>query len=400
MIGVSSLLVALALAQGPNEGDAPKPLVTPTPPPAGAPVLAWEKPVGCAEIGGQKFRLQCDPKERTCLVAFDGEFKADGRPGPELERATFCSWGEWDERRLLREGYTLVPAVAEAPPGWKRDERQRIMQVNFDLNRRWYLEGGWAPLGTAPGSGQGRVGMGFRSDWTDIGQHEGRIFRLRLLEGEAYTDGSQMEGVLLAMDSTRVRDRPPVHITTFFGEPRRHDLNLQVGWWVEAARLEVLSAAQSPHSRLEFGAAAVTVDLWRSPDLASFVRLRGGLGVEEDFQTKVISITPAAAAESDLTLDADGFNHLFALAEYDRLLPTSRPPLAPTGGDRLRLRLGYERILIAINDQPLSAVLEGRGGYRTDFAGIPTGFEWQAIGALRFSLWAPARPNAALQKSL
>jgi hypothetical protein len=68
-------------------------------------------------------------------------------------------------------------------------------------------------------------------------------------------------------------------------------------------------------------------------------------------------------------------------------------PLRP---ERLKARVGYELILLAINDQPVSAVVDGRAGWRNDIPNVDAAWEWSANAGLRVSLWAPARRSAPL----
>jgi hypothetical protein len=56
--------------------------------------------------------------------------------------------------------------------------------------------------------------------------------------------------------------------------------------------------------------------------------------------------------------------------------------------------VGYELILLAINDQPLSAMAEVRTAYRNDRVGSPDGWDLSGVVGLRFSFWAPPRNGA------
>jgi hypothetical protein len=59
---------------------------------------------------------------------------------------------------------------------------------------------------------------------------------------------------------------------------------------------------------------------------------------------------------------------------------------------RLRARLRYETILLAINDQPLSLRLDAGSEKRSDIPGLADRWALVANAGLRFSLWAPPRP--------
>lgn len=68
------------------------------------------------------------------------------------------------------------------------------------------------------------------------------------------------------------------------------------------------------------------------------------------------------------------------------------PTLAgrPRSPQRLKVKAGYEVILVALNDYPLTLVVDGRAFWRDDVPSLP-GWEFSLNAGLRFSLWAPAR---------
>jgi hypothetical protein len=58
---------------------------------------------------------------------------------------------------------------------------------------------------------------------------------------------------------------------------------------------------------------------------------------------------------------------------------------------RLRAKLQYEAIVLAINDQPLTLKLAAGGEKRDDIFGVPDQWAFVMDAGLRFSLWAPPR---------
>jgi hypothetical protein len=81
------------------------------------------------------------------LIAPANELDSNGEETDRpLLRTSYCDPSEVSVDARVQEGYRFVPAIAEAPPGWYRDEQGRVMQFNFDLHRRIYLGGAWAPL--------------------------------------------------------------------------------------------------------------------------------------------------------------------------------------------------------------------------------------------------------------
>jgi hypothetical protein len=377
--------------------------------PDGAPALRLDRVSRCFErTGGSVWRAQCDAATKRCVVAPDAELSSDAEPAAPLDRVPPCVAPGWREQELTAQGYAVVPGLAETPPGWRRDERQRIMQVNFDLNRRVWLGAGYG-VGGLVGSDQGEASAGVRVD-APFGWGGARaLARIRALETFATFDGHFADFTLFGVDASRAYPSPLLRLTTFVGKPRRFDPPLYVGGWAEAIRVESLETSAGWLDRMELGALAVTVDLWRSRDLSSFVRLRGGSGYEIADQLSGGAFTPLAAADLDVTLDGGGFHHLRATALAEWLVTTGAREYQPTddAAPHLPLRRArytgkaeYEVILLAVNDQPLSAVLDARAQRRNDVPGLSHGWEFQGTASLRFNLWAPPRPGAPVQDRL
>jgi hypothetical protein len=413
-------ILALALGQAPEE-EKPKPVLpeprlvpVKPPPPAlvaeGAPALRLDRASRCFERpGGGRWRAQCDATTKTCLVAPDAELSADGEQRTELDRAAPCILPGWREEDLVPQGYRIVEALAEAPPGWQRDERQRLMQVNFDLARRIWLGAGYG-LGSFPWTDQGEATAGVRIDVPFRMAGAPALARIRALETYVGFDGTYGDFTAFGIDASRAYPSPLVRVTTFVGRPRRFDPPLFVGGWLEAVRVESLRTETGRwYDRLSFGAVALTLDVWRSRDLASFVRLRGGAGYEQVEDLTGGAWTPQAAADLDMTLDRDGFHHARASFVSEWIRPVSsgdlQPedealPRLPGGRHRYTAKAEYEWIFLAVNDQPLSLVLDGRAQRRNDVPGLPTRWHFQGTASVRFNLWAPPRRDAPVQEKL
>ncbi|MGC4117350.1 MAG: hypothetical protein QM765_22875 [Myxococcales bacterium] len=271
------------------------------------------------------------------------------------------------------------------------------MQISFDLHRRVYLGGGWVPWAEGPGRFQGLVSMGFEAAWLDEDENASNLYRLRLFQGEAFSDLSWLQATAIHFDTSRGGRRPGLRVTTFVGTPTRHDVDLSFGFWLDVLSLELRDTGPRKHANLGFGAIGGTLDLWHSKDLESFVRLRADAGFEQDRTTRVCSFLPTGAVEADIVAGDQGLHHLRALAQYERVIPMKE---GPSQADRLRFKLAYEVGLIAINDQPLTAVIEGRADYRSDLPDAPETWDYLGQISLRFSLWVPARRGSKLQTSL
>lgn len=390
---------AEAVAPPPDVSEPPARLPVIQPPASPLPVQTRYAPTVCLMLPPTKavpsgrWQAQCDDSTRRCLVTPARELDADGvetdRP---LERATMCTEETYVPDAARLKTYRLEPAVADAPPGWYRDERGRVMQFNFDLNRRVWLGGAWAPL-ARDGHVQGRM----RADFgiaVDVPSGEKKLHRLRFLESELYLGVPSFDMTVMRYDFSVERDEPLFRITTFFGEPRRHDIDLDLGLWTEFLHVEELERGRSKAGFLTWSTVHATMDLWHSSDLVSYVRVRAGPSIERDYKNGFTTVVPGAALEGDLTLDRDGFHHLRLSVEAEKVLMAKRVEGRPKSPERLRVGAGYEAILLAINDQPLSLVVDGRGVWRSDLVHVPARWEWSASAGLRFSLWAPARSSA------
>lgn len=416
---MTAVLLALVLSQveAPSPEDpshAPRHSVPPRPLPSVTqthesplPLMNPEGPIGCVQLAPTPqvpsglYRAQCDEATKRCLVAPSAELEPDGteslRP---LERLAPCDYQLQDRLRHDLADYTFEPAIADASPGWYRDERGRVMQFNFDLHRRVWLGGGWAPEWTdgAPGLlSRGRVDFGFTTEFPS--GHADRVHRITLLDTQLVLGAhSTLDGVLFRYD-TNVRPRAPqLRVSTFIGPPHRFDLSIDMGWWLELVRIEQLRREGVFASYVRLGDLQLTLDLWHSMDLASYVRVRAGPSLEYDGGHGFFTLVPSATLEGDLTLDRDGFHHFTFGASAEKVFFDPVREGRPQHPERLRTRVGYELILLAINDQPLSLVVDAHGQQRDDIEGVPARWEWSVQTGLRFSLWAPVRRSAPLAR--
>jgi hypothetical protein len=401
---VNALLMTFALLGAMQDPEPPSPTVRLEPPASPLPTMAWDAPVLCAQleptpaIPSGEYRAQCDDVRRVCLLSPARELDAEGQETQvALSRVQPCSATGMDFRSRAMQGWRFVPAVAEAPAGWIRDERGRVMQFNFDLNRRVYLGGAWAPLWIrgqpGPLLGRSRADFGIQLEFPDR-SHE-TLFRIRMLEGEFFLGDSSGTLTAFRYDWSRQSSRPIARVTTFIGPPTRFDIVLNIGGYLETLTFDTLRREGLVENRLLLATAQPTFDLWHSRDLVSYVRVRAGPSGVLDTRRRSLHAAGAAALEGDVTVDRDGFHHLRFTASAQKLFFTPALAQRRANPHRVSLRAEYEVIVIAINDQPLSLLLDGRGGWRDDVEGRPAHWEWSAGAGLRFSLWAPPRRGAA-----
>ncbi len=371
-------------------------------PPAGPrTTLDWTKPISCVtlrptkQVPSGEFRVQCEPASHTCFAA-PNRVLVDGVEGeePPARVTDVCpSWLDGlSQKEIEQHHWRFEEAIAEAPPGWYRDARGRVMQVNFDLGRRVFFGGAWAPYYRPDGTGfvLGRARVEFGGIATVNSDERTQQHRFHFLEATAWLGqnplDTRFEASVFRYETSSRHQRAPLWITTFVGEPRRFDLPLEFGWAAEAARFEALGGK----TFLSIVELDLTLDLWTSKDLDSFVRLRTGPALEYDFDAKGVYLRPAVALESDFTLDRDGFHHFTASVAGEKLFFEPAVEGRGVSPNRVRLKAGYEVILIALNDYPLTLVVDGRAAWRDDVPALK-GWEFSVNAGLRFSLWAPSR---------
>jgi hypothetical protein len=388
-------------------------------PPASPPrvQLSWNLPVTCLMdgTGVVRLRYQCPAAsgdgetEVVCRYSGGREVREDGGDGPELERTQPCAYYDTITYRGLAEllqerlppGARLVPAIAEAPPGWRRDERGRVFQVNFDLYRRVYLGTRWLPALVSPtGLQLGRVGLEVGSRIEVLSDDLRTRYRLQVLTGEVLLNPLGVTGTFLRFDASRDAEDPLLRITTFWGTPARHDLYADVAGWFDVLGVDYRPRNSVDEIQLRFLAGGFTWDFWHAADMYSYVRLRGGVAFDDlyldrDGVDNRLALTPVVSVEGDFTFDADGFHHLTFVSAWEAPLVWREDGGVPAFTQRFLNEAAYEVIFLAINDQPLTFRVAVGGGYRDDVESPARGWELTAGAGLRFSFWVPAREEVS-----
>lgn len=365
------------------------------------PMMDHERPVLCMrDKHGDLWRIQCTPATKVCLYAADSELSLDGSRTKALDRVRPCTFDEHlDRAQLEAAGYAFVAGRADAPYGWTRDERGRVFQTNFDLHDRLYFGAAYTPQKVVENpleSKRSSIDFGlFSVDWLVDGETPTR-HRLRLVQGEVHLEPFSAEVTVAHYDVSRRFLDPLLRFTTFVGTPHRYDLHLDLGLWSEAGGLEIRRTPVDNSTLWKHAAAQVTLDLWQSPNLDSFARVRTGLGLEgqhTDVTGYRSALTASSAFELDWVLDPSGLNNL--KLELVHEMPRYFEPLSEAGllRQRLRARMQYERVVLAINDQPLTLKLAAGGEKRNDLLGVPDQWAFVMDAGLRFSLWAPPRAH-------
>ena len=393
LLVLSLLLVLVARARGearaapPSEGRSP--LLDDDPP-----LLDRDGIFECRrDADGRVYRVQCVDATHTCAIAPDAITNDRGHHGAALDRARSCVVaGPLDRAALEKGGFTIVPALADAPKGWARDAHGRVFQVTFDLRKRLWLGASWAPRRADDGDGTAldRVAL-------DVGGLElfvgsgGTKHHVKLIHGtiEPAPLRVALTGATYAIH--RRWDRPLLRVTTFFGRARRRDVDLNAGAWFEFLGFEVRRQDDRTLTLARLATGHLALDVWQAPDLSSWLRVRGGVGVERtipEISDGELRITPGGALDYDAILDDAGLTRLTATAAYERAFPVAteltRDPI-----DRVRLEAAIERVVLAVNDQPITVRAALSATHRDD--DTVDGWDLAALVGLRLSFWAPAR---------
>src|SRR6185436_1288936 len=156
--------------------------------------------------------------------------------------------------------------------------------------------------------------------------------RVRLLEGEVHLEPFTAEMTVAHYDMSRRFFDPLLRITTFVGEPQRHDLHLNLGVWTEAGGLEI-HKTEAGHSQLwKHANGQVTLDLWQSANQDSFARVRTGVALEGQYTDATgyrSALTAGSAFELDCVLDPEGFHNLRFEVVHE--MPRYFEPLSSAG---------------------------------------------------------------------
>lgn len=385
------------------------PVAAQPPSPADAsslPRLEYLEPVWClTDAQGRPVRVQVrkDTAGQPVYLVAPGL----DENGKELHRASSCTLAppEVTLEGLRARGVRMLPAIAESPPGWYRDERGRVFQIHFDMFKRFYLGGGWAPVWDPEAPSQdykrARFEIGFVSSWVTP---ESRLrHTIRAVEGDVILDDLQMRGQLFAYELNHASTAPLLRVTTFFGTPRRHDAHMDVGFGLRTLGVQMRPHRDPDLVDLEFGELHANWALWQSQDLLNHVQLSTGVGVGQ--MTDMLGanrqyryVLPDAALEARFVIDRGGFHTIGGNAHGS--LPVFVSGHTPgTTRRRVGAGLAYEVIFLAINDQPLSLRLEGKLDYRTDLPERAPKWETTALSGLRFSFWAPGRTDERIPKA-
>jgi hypothetical protein len=304
-------------------------------------------------------------------------------------------------------------ATAAVPWGFYRDREGRTMQVSFDFGRRVWLGVGYAPRRTPAGHAEmAPAAFDFGVAYDKLSADGRTRRRFRALDGEVRLHPFGLDITGFRYDLSHRYQQPLLRITTFFGEPERHDLDLNIGLFAEALRFEVAPRGVAGEQGVTLATFQGTLDLWQSADLRSYLRLRAGPGLELRLgpwgdEARMVGSFPQAILEGNLIFGDRALQQLTFKVRGD-FFRSATWTAQPLPGDWLvDGEAAYELIFVAINDQPVSLRLAAQAGVREDAPaqtppddGLPAmvlapGWEWKGTAGIRMSFFSPPLPRVA-----
>jgi len=134
-----------------------------------------------------------------------------------------------DPGQVDQEVATGLSDLTSVPGGFYRDRQGRVMQVSFDLGRRVWLGVGYAPRRRLTGEVEiALAAFDFGASYERLSGDGLTRYRLHLIDGDVRVYSFGLDMTAVRFDLSHRYTGPLVRITTFFGEPERHDFYLNV----------------------------------------------------------------------------------------------------------------------------------------------------------------------------
>lgn len=343
---------------------------------------------------GQPIALQCYESRRVCHYAFLNIRNGDAFTKTRAENPPYCSRSlSTAYQDAKQRGFKLVEARLPSRYGFDRDERGRVYQTYFDLRSRWWLgvagtlDPGW--LDDRSFSTGARLETGVVIE--DYDEYDRRRNRHRFLVGSVLIDPLEVDASLWQYSRGRNEEVPSVWVTTFIGEPKRFDIDIHLGPGVELGRFNYYAIEGDHHALTDIVHGVLNWEMLQSSTMETLVALRvgGGVGIrwEQASETPYFYYYPEVALDWHWVIDDRGLTEL-------RLGASGRIADEPaTSGlwKQVKAGMSFERVVLAINDQPISLYVEPHVRW-TDMG--PAGTEQTDLrmhAGARVSLFSPPR---------
>ncbi|MBA2661566.1 MAG: hypothetical protein H0U74_04685 [Bradymonadaceae bacterium] len=352
----------------------------------------------CVErADGTTVRMQCDPGAKRCLVAQARILRNGEASGLVPQKLNVCVSGEPGVyERLLNEGYSMVPALLETPPGYTRDELGRVFQSSFDLRSRMHL-GVYELLRFDAPEGFETLRHSLVLDTLSVvdvyDQWDRRRHRHRFLQARLVLAPLEIDALLYSYDRGRTGEEPAFWITTFIGGPRRFDVPIRLGGGISLGRLHYRRSDAGDLMLLDLIDTRINWEFYQGPQLENYALVRVGAGAGlrhmEGTGASLAYLYPEVGLEAAWVLGGRGLTHigLDARMQWGWEPSARRTWMFGTAG------MSIERILIAISDQPISLFVQPHVRYtQIEVAGLD-GLDYRVLAGGRLSFFVPTRPS-------
>jgi hypothetical protein len=293
---------------------------------------------------------------------------------------------------LEAAGYPMVPAQRETWDAYQRDEQGRVFQTSFDLRRRLYL-GVYDMLRFDQPEGLGSLEqslvleMGSVVDYYDFRRF--RRHRHRFLEAQLMLGPFEIDAELYSYDRSRATKVPAFWITTFIGTPRRFDVPIQLGAGYSLARLHYQRTEAGDLMVLDLVDGRINWELYQGPFVENYLLMSvgGGVGLRdmEGRGAPIVYVYPELGVKGAWILGQRGLSQL----EFDGRIKRGFEPKTSDQWTMGTAALSFERIVIAVSDQPISVFLKPQVRYSAvEIAGLD-GVDYRLLAGVRLSLLSP-----------
>lgn len=285
-------------------------------------------------------------------------------------------------------------AADEVPQGYSQDEQGRLFQTSFDLYRRYHI-GVYDMLQFGDGSVMpdhsiviDAGGVFDYYDRTSSSRH-----RHRFLEGRLMLAPFEIDARLYGYDFSRSAEEAPIWISTFIGEPRRFDVPIQLGFGGSLGRIHFRRGELGHLLLIDIAEAHLNWEFYQGPGLENYLLLSTGAGVglrhPQGRDHLELYAFPEIGLKAALTPDRSGLTQIGLQGRLRWGWEPATSEVWTTG----MASLSAERIIIAINDQPISLYLAPQVRFgEVENVGIE-GVDFRVMAGARLSLFVPTRAS-------
>ncbi|GEM_PF-5572652 len=211
-------------------------------------------------------------------------------------------------------------------------EPEAPFQSSFDLHRSFHV-GLIDRLSADPFQNKLTIETGAMFEHNDIRDQEAKSHRFRFLESRlSFVNGElELEGRLFAFHKGKRQKEPAFWMTTFFGEPARHDIHANISHGFAVGRIHYRPIDGVSNWQVDVGQYDLNLAVFQSQNMADYLQIRlGGGGGFNAFKNKsgVPNVYPEAGIVGRYRLDKRGLGEIGLSARarfvFEKFYPRSR----------------------------------------------------------------------------